>query len=171
MESIKVIVTGDFSSGKTQFIKTLTGNPVTTERKVTEKSEYVKKSKTTVALDYGKIILENKIVHLFGTPGQKRFDFMWEVLDKDKSAFILLVDSTDKESIENSKFFLKIFQKDNVPFIIGCNKQDLPSALSVNEIRSILDIDADYIPLVAKDREKSMFLLRSLIKKLLYVHA
>lgn len=166
MENIKVLVTGGFSVGKTQFIKTLTENSVSTEKQITNKEEILYKDHTTVAMDYGKLDIDGKTVHLFGTPGQERFKFMWEVLDKDKSAFILLVDSTNKEKLIEAQTFLEYFNKDNVPFVIGCNKQDVDGALSVQEIKDLLNIEADYIPLVAKDKNNSMLVLKLLMKKL-----
>ncbi len=165
MNPLKVIVTGDFSAGKTQFIKTLTQNSFSTEKSITLEGELDIKKTTTVALDYGKITLDGKTVHLFGTPGQERFKFMWEILDKNKSAFILLVDSTDLNNINNGKSFIDFFYSEDIPFIIGCNKQDKENALPVGEIKNILEIEADYLPLVAKDRESSLEVLKHLINK------
>ncbi len=166
MEDIKVLVTGGFSAGKTQLIKTLTDDFVSTEKPITDNNEILYKENTTVAMDYGKINIDGKTVHLFGTPGQERFRFMWEVLDKNKSAFILLVDSTDIKKIKEAETFLDYFSKDNVPFVIGCNKQDLEGALSVQEIKNFLKVDADYIPLVATDKNNSMLVLKLLMKKI-----
>ena len=166
MEDIKVLVTGGFSVGKTQLIKTLTDDFVSTEKPITDNNEILYKENTTVAMDYGKINIDGKTVHLFGTPGQERFRFMWEVLDKNKSAFILLVDSTDIKKIKEAETFLDYFNKDNVPFVIGCNKQDVEGALSVQEIKNLLKVDADYIPLVATDKNNSMLILKLLMKKL-----
>ncbi len=166
MEDIKVLVTGGFSVGKTQLIKTLTDDFVSTEKPITDNNEILYKENTTVAMDYGKINIDGKTVHLFGTPGQERFRFMWEVLDKNKSAFILLVDSTDIKKIKEAETFLDYFSKDNVPFVIGCNKQDVEGALSVQEIKNLLKVDADYIPLVATDKNNSMLVLKLLMKKI-----
>ncbi len=166
MEDIKVLVTGGFSVGKTQLIKTLTDDFISTEKPITDNNEILYKENTTVAMDYGKINIDGKTVHLFGTPGQERFRFMWEVLDKNKSAFILLVDSTDIKKIKEAETFLDYFSKDNVPFVIGCNKQDVEGALSVQEIKNLLKVDADYIPLVATDKNNSMLVLKLLMKKI-----
>ncbi|RMD46674.1 MAG: GTP-binding protein [Aquificota bacterium] len=171
METVKVLVTGDFSSGKTQFIKTLTSDTFSTEKRITDIKEAEKKSETTVAMDYGKLFLEGKAIHLFGTPGQERFKFMWDVLDKNKSGFILLVDSTNIENIKNGANFIDYFYKDNIPFVIGCNKQDLPGALSVNEIKDILSVEGTYLPLVATKKDSAITVLRSLIKSLSVAYA
>ncbi len=171
METVKVLVTGDFSSGKTQFIKTLTENVISTERKITDVKEAKEKLETTVAMDYGKIFLEDKVIHLFGTPGQERFKFMWDVLDKNKSGFILLVDSTNVENIKNGAKFIDYFYKDNIPFIIGCNKQDIPGALSVEEIKNILSVEGVYLPLIATKKESAITVLKRLIKSFSIAYA
>jgi signal recognition particle receptor subunit beta len=48
-----------------------------------------------VAMDYGEFIKNGKKFHIFGIPGQERFDFMWPILAKNAQAFIILLDSTD----------------------------------------------------------------------------
>ncbi|MBI4630464.1 MAG: ATP/GTP-binding protein, partial [Chloroflexi bacterium] len=81
MQTVKMVVTGPYSSGKTQFIGTISEiDVVKTERKVTSEAEKVK-DQTTVAMDFGRITVDNDLIlYLFGTPGQRRFDFMWEIL-------------------------------------------------------------------------------------------
>ena len=81
MQSVKMVVTGPFAAGKTEFINSVSEiDVVSTERKITRASEAATKGATTVAMDFGRITVdENLILFLFGTPGQRRFDFMWEM--------------------------------------------------------------------------------------------
>jgi len=81
MQTVKMVVTGPFSAGKTEFIRTVSEiDVVSTERKITDETKSVKEA-TTVAMDFGRITVdEDLVLYLFGTPGQKRFDFMWEIL-------------------------------------------------------------------------------------------
>ena len=83
-KKIKILISGPFAAGKTQFIKTISEiEPLTTERKTTAKNEKKVKNFTTVAMDFGKITIDDEHeLYLFGTPGQSRFDFMWEILGK-----------------------------------------------------------------------------------------
>jgi len=83
MQTVKMVVTGPFSAGKTEFIKTISEiDVVSTERKITDETKRVKEA-TTVAMDFGRITVdEDLVLYLFGTPGQKRFDFMWEILSE-----------------------------------------------------------------------------------------
>ena len=91
----KIIVTGPFNSGKTAFIRTISDvSVVTTERKITTEDRGIK-NETTVAMDYGRVQLGDNILHLNGTPGQARFDFMWEILAREMDGFIVLADCTD----------------------------------------------------------------------------
>ena len=77
MQTVKMVVTGPFSSGKTEFIQTVSEiDVVSTERKISSEAEKIKES-TTVAMDFGRITVDdNLVLYLFGTPGQKRFDFV-----------------------------------------------------------------------------------------------
>ena len=81
MQTVKMVVTGPFSAGKTEFIRTISEiDIVSTERKVTDETKSVKEE-TTVAMDFGRITVdEDLVLYIFGTPGQKRFDFMWEIM-------------------------------------------------------------------------------------------
>src|SRR5258708_39068489 len=92
----KVIVTGPFNSGKTTFISTISDiDVVTTEKKITTEDRGIK-NETTVAMDYGRVEIDGTVLHLRGTPGQTRFNFMWEILAPEMKDFIVLVDSMDK---------------------------------------------------------------------------
>ncbi len=95
MQTLKIVVTGPFSSGKTEFIQTISEiDVVSTERTITRESERIK-DRTTVAMDFGRITIDEELIlYLFGTPGQKRFDFMWEILSEGMLGFIVMVDST-----------------------------------------------------------------------------
>jgi len=83
MLTVKMVVTGPFNAGKTEFIQTVSEiDVVSTERKISSPQERVKET-TTVAMDFGRITVDESLVlYLFGTPGQKRFDFMWEILSE-----------------------------------------------------------------------------------------
>jgi len=111
MQTVKIVITGPFSSGKTEFIKTISEiDVVATERKITSEIEKIKET-TTVAMDFGRITIdENLVLYLFGTPGQKRFDFMWEILSEGMLGFIVMVDSSRPETFREARTILETFR-------------------------------------------------------------
>ena len=84
MQTVKMVVTGPFNAGKTEFISSVSEiDVVSTERQITDETSRTKEQ-TTVAMDFGRITVdEDLVLYLFGTPGQKRFDFMWEICQKE----------------------------------------------------------------------------------------
>jgi len=145
----KVLVTGPFNAGKTEFTRTISDIPiVTTERRISDHFKTVK-DETTVAMDYGQCRLDGDLFHLYGTPGQPRFDFMWDILSEEMQAFIVLVDSNDREGLLEAKRLIRLFRrKGRVPYLVAANKQDLDNVLPVETIGKKLGLDEE-IPLVA----------------------
>jgi signal recognition particle receptor subunit beta len=108
MSRLKVVITGPFNSGKTQYIRTLSEiDVVTTERKITSAELASVKGETTVAMDFGKVTRGDDKIYLFGTPGQAQFQIMWEVLTENMLGFIVIVDSTDKSRLDNAREIIK----------------------------------------------------------------
>jgi small GTP-binding protein len=152
----KVVVTGPFNVGKTEFIRTISDIPiVTTERRITDHLASTKEE-TTVAMDYGHVRVDDDLFHLYGTPGQPRFDFMWDILSTEMHAYILLVDSADRQTLLPAKQLIRIFgRKGSVPYLVVANKQDMGSALSTDEIAKRLGLDqkTPVLPCVATDKD------------------
>ncbi len=136
MTAYKIVVTGPFNSGKTEFIKTISDIPVvSTEKRITTEDRGIK-AETTVAMDYGRVSLGGDTLYLYGTPGQTRFNFMWEILSSEMNAFIVLVDSTDKPSFPEAAELIEQFSSFvNVPHLVVANKTDLPGAANLSEVR------------------------------------
>ena len=99
-QAVKVVVTGPFAAGKTTLIRTISEITVlSTERGITD-STRKRKNETTVAMDFGRITIDRDLVlYLFGTPGQDRFDFMWEILGEGMLGYLLLVDADREDSL------------------------------------------------------------------------
>ncbi|HLF02286.1 MAG TPA: ATP/GTP-binding protein [Anaerolineales bacterium] len=163
-QSVKMVVTGPFSSGKTQFIRSVSEiDVVATERKISSEAEKIKDS-TTVAMDFGRITIDNDLVlYLFGTPGQRRFDFMWEILSEGMLGFVVMVDSSRPETFREAKSILETFRAyAPTPYVVAANKQDHPEAWAVDDLRIALRLDPNIklLPCVAtkKDSVKSVLL-------------
>jgi small GTP-binding protein len=151
----KVLVTGPFNVGKTEFVRTISDIPiVSTERRITDHLASTKEE-TTVAMDYGHVRLGDDMFHLYGTPGQPRFDFMWDILSAEMHAFLFLVDSGDRQSLLPAKQLLRSFsRKGRVPCLVVANKQDQDNALSVEEIGKRLGLGKKVfiVPCIATDK-------------------
>lgn len=165
----KILVTGPFNAGKTEFTRTISDIPiVTTERRISDHLKSIK-DETTVAMDYGQFRLNGDLFHLYGTPGQPRFDFMWDILSKEMHAFIVLVDSYDREGLLQAKRLIRTFRRrGRVPYLVVANKQDMDNALSVEAVGKALGLDEKtaIVPCIATDRASVRYVLQEL-KKLL----
>ena len=139
--TLKIVVTGPFNAGKTEFIKSVSDiKVITTERKLTKAQPG--KEETTVAMDYGRTALNDLTIQLFGTPGQPRFDFMWDILAKEMDGFVVMVDATAPETFETAKKLIRTFRSfERVPYIVAANKQDLEGAMSPQELRAALELE------------------------------
>ncbi|PKN97450.1 MAG: GTP-binding protein [Chloroflexi bacterium HGW-Chloroflexi-4] len=167
-QTVKIVVTGPFNAGKTELIRSVSEiEVVNTEKKVTSESEKVKNS-TTVAMDFGRITVDNDLVlFLFGTPGQKRFDFMWEILSEGMLGFIVLVDSTRPETFREARGILETFRAyAPTPYIVVANKQDLTDAWSLEDIRVALRLDSAIKLLPCTAKKKSS--VKTVLLELLY---
>lgn len=168
MQTVKMVVTGPFSSGKTQFIQSVSEiDVVNTERKISRKEERIKET-TTVAMDFGRITVDDDLVlYLFGTPGQKRFDFMWEILSEGMLGFVVMVDSARPETFREARRILETFRAyAPTPYVVTANKQDLPDAWDPSDMRIALRLDPDVklLPCVATDKES----VKNTLLELLY---
>src|SRR3954451_4046077 len=116
--AVKIVVTGPFAAGKTTLIRTISEITVlSTERAISDDTR-ARKSDTTVAMDFGRITIDRDLVlYLFGTPGQDRFDFMWEILGGGLFGYVLLVDASRPEPLEEATSIPRAFRKmAHVPF-------------------------------------------------------
>jgi small GTP-binding protein len=168
MQTVKMVVTGPFNAGKTEFIRSVSEiDVVSTERKISSDTERVKDA-TTVAMDFGRITVdEDLVLYLFGTPGQKRFDFMWEILSEGMLGFIVMVDSTRPETFREARSILETFRAyAPTPYVVAANKQDLQDAWDLEDMRIALRLDPSvkFLPCVANDKEK----VKNVLLELLY---
>jgi uncharacterized protein len=168
MQTVKMVVTGPFNAGKTEFIRSVSEiDVVSTERRISSESERVKET-TTVAMDFGRITVDNDLVlYLFGTPGQKRFDFMWEILSEGMLGFVVMVDSTRPETFREARSILETFRAyAPTPYVVAANKQDQEDAWEPGDIRIALRLDSKVklLSCVAPDKET----VKNVLLELLY---
>jgi hypothetical protein len=164
---LKILVTGPFNAGKTAFVKTISDIPVvSTERRISHRAKGLK-LQTTVAMDYGRAQVGDDVLHLTGTPGQARFDFMWEILSKEMHGLVLVVDATQPDSFADARAMLAdMLVPRSVPFVIAANKQDLESALHPDKVRRGLGFTAGealVAPCVTSRKTSVRFVLGQLV--------
>ena len=169
--TVKVVVTGPFDAGKTTFIRTIPEITVlSTERPVTE-ARAGASERTTVAMDFGRItVAEDLALYLFGTPGQERFEFMWDILAEGMLGFVLMVDSERADSLDEARRIRQHFSDlADVPYVITVNKAVEDVDAMVSAVRAVLDLP-DEIPVLvadARDREDVKRTLVTLLRAVL----
>lgn len=171
MQRVKIVVTGPFGAGKTQFINTISEiGVVTTERRVSTVRDGGVKELTTVAMDYGQMAIdEDLVLDLFGTPGQKRFNFMFSILSQGMWGFVVVVDSADRGTYSQTQEVLEFFDGlAPVPYVVAANKQDVRGALPPHELSKALHLDPEVkvLPCVASDRSSVREVLLALVSSL-----
>lgn len=156
----KVIITGPVGSGKTTAVNSLTNkNAMLTDAVVSDADLITKQRKktTTVAMDYDVVRLNDDIVHVYGTPGQERFDFMWEILSQGANGIILLLDNTRNYPFRDLKYYTNRFAKliKVSRLIIGITRFDIKNDPPVDAYKhwlKTLNLEAEVIAVDAREK-------------------
>lgn len=166
--TVKVVVAGPFAAGKTTLIRTISEITVlSTERDVSDHTNRIK-AQTTVAMDFGRITVGSDLaVYLFGTPGQERFDFMWEILAEGMLGLVLVVDLEREDSLEEAARIVRFFDEiADTPFVVAANKLDGRDPDEVTELvrdRLALPAHVPVVPCDVRERESVKELLVALL--------
>ncbi|HHB13176.1 MAG TPA: GTP-binding protein [Chromatiales bacterium] len=135
-QNYKIIISGPVGAGKTTAIAALSDIvPVRTDARPTDEVAAAKNA-TTVALDYGTIELGAEAkVHLYGTPGQDRFDFMWDIMTDGALGLILLMNNAQPDPLADLRQFLSAFSDflQTAPFCVGVTHMDVKSTPTLED--------------------------------------
>ncbi|MFD8707828.1 ATP/GTP-binding protein [Kitasatospora sp. NPDC059648] len=154
--AVKVVVVGGFGAGKTTLVGAVSEiRPLTTEETMTQAGVGVddptgveRKTSTTVAMDFGRISISDKLVlYVFGTPGQERFWFLWNGLFEGALGAVVLVDT---RRLEVSFEVIGRLEDRGVPFVVAVNGFPEAPSYPLDELRQALDLPPE-VPIVACD--------------------
>ncbi len=136
MKIMRLVVAGTPGAGKSTFVRTISETDVVdTERTATDSTSLLKR-KTTVAFDYGRYTFGSSMeVQIYGTPGQSRFNFMWDYLIKSAHSYILLVAAHRPNDLHYARQIISYMnQRSQIPMIVGLTHTDCPGVCPTNEI-------------------------------------
>ncbi len=169
---IKILITGPMGAGKTTAIAAVSEvAPVKTEAVNSDLAQHTK-THTTVALDYGEVRLAGgDRLRLYGTPGQKRFNVMWQILAKGALGVVVLIDMTRPDPVADLVEYLKDFAEviRNSSGVIGVGRGSENSRVTSTELYSALADLGFLLPIFAVDirkREDVLLLLEALFSQI-----
>jgi len=114
---LKIVVFGSFHAGKSTFIQAIDPTSLHIDAECGDGT-------TTVALDYGKVMVNDHHVHVYGTPGQERFGFARKIVMQGMDAALLLVDCTCAVDVFTKEIYQDLMDC-HVPLGILLNKCDV----------------------------------------------
>ena len=167
---IKIIIVGNVGSGKTTSIQAVSEIPVIgTEARASETEALRRKPTTTVAMEYGIVQMQRTKIHLYGTPGQRRFDFMTTILCKNAAGMILMIDNGHADPLNELDYFLKLhaeFLKGNPALVAVTHFEDNPHAIGLADYHTFAAQKGFTIPVMRVDA-RTPGVVRQMLMKLL----
>ncbi|MFB7739665.1 ATP/GTP-binding protein [Streptomyces sp. NPDC056112] len=164
----KIVVAGGFGVGKTTLVTAVSEiTPLQTEALMTEASEETDdltetpdKVTTTVAMDYGRITLDDDLVlYVFGTPGQQRFWFMWDDLVRGAIGAVVLADT---RRLKDCFPALDYFESCGLPYVVAVNHFEGSEQFDPEDVREALTIPP-HIPVMIMDARRRISAIETLL--------
>lgn len=167
MEIMRLVVTGTVGAGKSTFIRSASEIAVVdTDRRATDAVTRMKQN-TTVAMDFGTLQFgEDMALHIYGTPGQARFDFMWEILIDRAHAYVLLIAAHRPSEFHHARRIMNFMDRRvQIPMIIGITHGDCEGAWSNEDIVLALGYQdpSKHPPIVSVNAERQESVIDALV--------
>lgn len=168
----KIIFTGPVGAGKTTAIKTISDIDVVNTESRASDDVARRKETTTVAMDYGTLNLGNgQKIHLYGTPGQERFSFMWDILTIGGLGLVLLLDNDREDPLADLEFYIRSFSSfiEKNAVVVGVTRMDLnarPGLYSFQTKLSELGVKAPVFEVDARESADISTMLQALLAML-----
>jgi uncharacterized protein len=167
MEIMRLVITGTVGAGKSTFIRSASEiEVVDTDRKATDEVAGMKQN-TTVSMDFGTLQFgEEMALHIYGTPGQIRFDFMWEILIDRAHAYVLLIAAHRPSEFHHARRIMNFMERRvQIPMIIGITHGDCEGAWSNEDVVLALGYqdNRQHPPVVSVNAERQESVIDTLV--------
>jgi uncharacterized protein len=171
MEIMNLVITGTVSAGKSTFIRSASEMKVVGSDGNTTGKEAFSIQETSASIDFETLQFDEEMaLHIYGTPSQVRFDFMWEISIERAHAYVLLIAAHRPSEFHYARRILNFMnQRAQIPMIIGITHNDCEGAWRPEDIALALGYhtSAKQPPIVAvntQDRESVAMALITLME-------
>ncbi|MHA1211170.1 MAG: GTP-binding protein [Candidatus Heimdallarchaeota archaeon] len=156
-QDIKIVVTGPYNAGKSEFVSRFGSKPIN-----------VAVNGTTVGLDFTHEMIDDYHVHIFGTPGQDHFKDVQQCVARGASGIVMVIDSTDPTTFSQIESLTKRIKAvcGRVPLVICANKQDKDGAITPERIKQMLGFKGKVIGTSALHGEGTKTTLVEVLKQI-----
>ena len=168
-QELKIVFAGPMGAGKTTAISVVSDVPPVSTEVVNNDQAAFAKEFTTVGLDFGRIALEDgTVVRLYGTPGQERFSFMWEIIGAGAIGTILLLDASSSTAMSDLRAQAEVFRRvaPEQPFVIGVGRTDPADDAHIEACTRILaevGVSAPVLSVDVRKRADVLLLIETLL--------
>lgn len=167
----KILFTGTTGAGKTTAIGAVSETPpINTDVRNTDSA--FAKAMTTAGLDYGEVTLDNgEVLRLYGTPGQKRFDFMWSILSRGALGLIILIDNSRPDPLDDLDMYLRGFEKliEEASCVVAVGRMETHTSPDLDDFATHLHsrgVLCPVMPIDVRDQSQVVQLLELLLLQL-----
>lgn len=158
----KLVVTGQDDLLRTRFVRAISEiDVVTTERELALREASLRPTgslrsiTTKVSMSFGQITLADDLVlYLFSTPGERRFDFMWQTLAEGMLGFVVMVDGTRPDTFESVRGIIQSFNAhENIPYVVAVDNYYTPESWQPKDVRLALRLPGDVKVLACRSED------------------